>query len=435
MSHSPVAHLRRRLTTWYVVTFSAILLLLGAGLFLSIRSQFSTELDASLRLATAELERAAAIREREAGLEGAVVDAVDELHIPDRVLYLLQPDGVPIRPAAVEPWIREAARRAAADGELDMDRVTGSDRTLRLHAGRFTLPSGAHLVAVAVADKVELEDRYASLIAAFGAAALAALLLVAAAGRLLVNQATAPIERSIDQMRRFMADAAHELRTPLGVLRSRAEVALQQPRDAAGYVAALSGIESESVRLARIVDDLMTLARAESDPRSVERSRIFLDDLVLDAADAARTVACAQDIAIEIGEFEEAAVDADPHLIRQLIMILLDNAIKFAPTGSTVVVRVGRDNGVAVLTVTDGGPGIPADQLPHVFERFYRGDPARVRVAGNTTGSGLGLSIAKWIADVHGAALTLTAGTPKGIVATLRFPPADAPLPVPLSSS
>lgn len=435
MTRSPLARLRRRLTTWYILTFSAILLLLGGGLFLSIRRQFSTELDASLRLAAAELERAAAIREREAEVEGAVVDAVDELHIPDRALYLLQPDGTPVRPAEVDPWIRDAARSAATLGEVDQDHVIRTDHTLRLHAGRFKLPGGEVLVAVAVADKVELEDRYASLIAAFGAAALAALLLVAAAGRLLVDQATAPIERSIEQMRRFMADAAHELRTPLGVLRSRAEVALQQPRDAAGYVAALSRIESESVRLARIVDDLMTLARAESDPRPVERSRIFLDDIVLDAADAARTVASVHGVAIEIGEFEEAAVDADPHLIRQLIMILLDNAIKFAPTGSSVEVRVGRENGVAVLTVTDCGPGIPDDQLPHVFERFYRGDPARGRVAGNTTGSGLGLSIAKWIADVHGAALTLTVGMPAGIVATLRFPPADAPLQVPLSSS
>ncbi|MEO5826014.1 MAG: ATP-binding protein [Gemmatimonadales bacterium] len=435
MIRSPLAQLRRRLTTWYVVTFSAILLLLGTGLFLSIRRQFSTELDASLRLATAELKRAAAIREREAGLQGAVVDAIDELHIPDRALYLLQVDGSPIRPASADPWIRDAARRAAREGELDMDRATGSDRMLRLHADRFTLPSGADLVAIAVADKVELEDRYASLIAAFGAAALAALLLVAAAGRLLVGQATTPIELSIEQMRRFMADAAHELRTPLGVLRSRAEVALQQPRDTAGYVAALSRIESESVRLARIVDDLMTLARAESDPRPVERSRIFLDDIVLDAVDAVRTVASVHGIAIEIGEFEEAVVDADPHLIRQLIMILLDNAIKFAPGGSTVVVRVGRDHGAAVLTVTDHGPGIPADQLPHVFERFYRGDPARERIVGATGGSGLGLSIAKWIADVHDAKLTLVGGTPNGLIATLRCPPADALPPASLSSS
>src|SRR6185437_6804768 len=112
----------------------------------------------------------------------------------------------------------------------------------------------------AVADKVELEDRYASLIATFGAAAAAALLLVVAGGWFLVRKSTAPVERTIEHMRRFMADAAHELRTPLTVVRSRADVALQQPRSPAEYAEALRGIERESRRLGSIVDDLLILA-------------------------------------------------------------------------------------------------------------------------------------------------------------------------------
>ena len=427
MTISPLRRLRRRLTTWYLATFSAILVLLGGGLFVTIRHQFSTELDASLRQATTELERAATIREREAGLAGHVVDAVDELHIPERTLYLLQVDGQPIRPDSAEAWIRDAARTAGGSGSLDHDHEIAGERILRLHAERFTLPSGGPLVAVAVADKIELEDRYASLIAAFGAAALAALVLVAAAGSLLVGQSIAPIEQSIEQMRRFMADAAHELRTPLSVLRSRAEIALQQPRDGPSYVAALEGIDAESNRLSRIVDDLLTLARAEAGQLSVERSRIFLDDIVLDAADAARVVADRKGVTLEVGEFEEAAVDGDPHLLRQLVMILLDNAVKFTPSGGTVTVRIGREEGHPLLTVTDSGPGIPADQLPHVFERFYRGDPARPRHAGAATGAGLGLAIARWITDSHAATLTLHPGVAGGTIATARFPAGTLP--------
>src|SRR5438477_17645 len=123
------------------------------------------------------------------------------------------------------------------------------------------------LVAIVVGNNVELQDRYAALIAAFGGAGLAALLLVAAGGWLLVRKSTAPVEATIEHMRRFMADAAHELRTPLTVLRSRAEVTLQQPRDAATYVAALGGIEREAKRLGSIVEDLLILARADAGER------------------------------------------------------------------------------------------------------------------------------------------------------------------------
>jgi signal transduction histidine kinase len=427
MTDSPLRRLRRRLTTWYLATFSTILLLLGGGLFLAIRHQFATQLDASLRQATSELQRAASIREREAGLAGNVVDAVDELHIPDRTLYLLRPDGELIRPDSADAWIRDAARTAGSSGSLDRDQELPGERTLRLHAERFTLPTEGPLVAVAVADKVELEVRYASLIAAFGAATLAALVLVAAAGSVLVGQSIAPIERSIEQMQRFMADAAHELRTPLSVLRSRAEIALQQPRDGPRYVAALEGIAAESNRLARIVDDLLTLARADAGERPVERSRVFLDDIVLDAADAARVVADGTGVVLNVGEFEEAPVDGDPHLLRQLVMILLDNAVKFTPIGGTVTVRIGSVEGHALLTVTDSGPGIPAEQLPHVFERFYRGDPARPRHDGAASGSGLGLAIAHWIAVSHGAKLSLESGPGRGTTATARFPTGTLP--------
>ncbi|MEP6590218.1 MAG: ATP-binding protein [Gemmatimonadota bacterium] len=427
MSSTPLRRVRRRLTTWYLATFGAILLLLGGGLFVAIRHQFASELDLSLRDATTELERAAAIRESEAGLAGHVVDAVDELHIPDRSLFLLHLDGTPIRPERADAWIQAAGREAASQGTIDLDHEGIGERTLRLHAGRFALPTGRALVAVAVADKIELEDRYASLIAAFGAAALAALVLVAAAGSVLVGQSIGPIEQSVEQMRRFVADAAHELRTPLSVLRNRAEIALQQPRDEAGYVAALAGIEAESARLARIVDDLLTLARAESEPRAVERTRIFLDDIVLDAADAAKVVGERLGVVVTVGEFEEAPIEGDPHLVRQLVMILLDNAVKFTPAGGAVTVRVGRDGSASILRVIDAGPGIPPEQLPHVFERFYRGDPARYRSPAGTSGSGLGLSIARWIADAHGATLTLDPAEGGGTVATARFPVAAVP--------
>jgi signal transduction histidine kinase len=413
-----LVRLRIRLTIWYVATFGLIILLLGAGLFAVIRRQLSTQLDDSLHSATEELVRAARIREVEAaGARGRVIDAVDELNIPDRTLYLLDSNGNPIKPDTAGAWIRRAAQQAAKVGQIIVQRDS-ADPGLRLHALSFRLGSGRKLVAVAVADQVELEDRYADLIAAFAAVAFAALVLVAAGGFLLMRKSTAPIERSIVFMRRFMADAAHELRTPITVLRTRAEVALQQPRDAANYESALRGVEAEARRLGGIVDSLLVLARADSGERQIERERFYLDDVMIDAAGAARFVARQKGVEVTVEDFEEAAVVGDPSLVRQLIMILLDNAVKFTDRGGEVRMRVSTLQGAPTFVVEDTGIGIKHEELSRVFQRFFRGETARSR----TEGAGLGLSIASWIAQEHGAKISLTSQPGCGTKVAVVFP-------------
>ncbi len=414
----PLALLRRRLTFWYAATLSLILLLLGGGLYGVIHSQLAQQLDVSLRGATKELIRAARIREMEAvSAHGNVVDAVDELHIPDRALYLLDSVGVPVKPDAASPWIRAAAQRAALAGAVEADVDASNQHRLSLHAERFRLGSGQMLVAVAVADQVELTDRYAALIAAFGGAALAAIVLVAAGGYFLVQKSTAPAERSMAYTRRFMADAAHELRTPIAVLRTKADVALQETRTPEVYASTLRGMGLEAQRLGRVVDDLLTLARADAGERPVERERFFLDDVVLDAAMSIRTLAQAADVEMIVDEFEETAVLGDPNLVRELVVVLLDNAVKFTPAGGSVRVSVVPEP-QPTLIVEDTGRGIPSDQLQHVFERFYRGDASRPRQGG----AGLGLSIAQWVADVHDARVHLTSNAGHGTRATVSFP-------------
>jgi signal transduction histidine kinase len=352
---------------------------------------------------------------------GQVVDAVEELHIPERTLYLFDGDASPVTPANAPNWITLAARDASHGSSVQRDQDPRRGNTLRLRAERFTLANGAPMVAVAVADKVELEDRYATLIATFGAAAAAALLLVVAGGWFLVRKSTAPVELTIEHMRRFMADAAHELRTPLTVLRSRAEIALQQPRAAGEHEETLRGIELDAKRLGTIVEDLLILARADAGERPIARERVFLDDLTLDAAGAARVVAQAKGVELELEEFGEAPVDGDPTLLRQLVMILLDNAVKFTARGGSVRVRVGESSDRPTLVVEDTGVGISAEQLPHVFERFYRGDPARSRGNGSVDGAGLGLSIAKWIADAHNAEISVSSEPGAGTRVSVRF--------------
>lgn len=411
--------LRLRLTIWYVATFGLIIVLLGGGLFAVITYQLKQQLDDSLRDATLELVRAARIRELEQeSVRGRVIDAVDELNIPDRILYLLDAQGNPVKPSKVDPWIVEAARKAGKLGQVTVQNSTPNDKTLRLHAMRFKLASGQHLVAVAVADQEELEDKYADLIAAFVAIAILALILVAAGGFFLVRKSTQPIERSIVFMRRFMADAAHELRTPITILRTRAEIALQQPRDTANYVSALRGIEVESRRLGSIVESLLVLARADAGERQIEKERIFLDDIAIDAAGAAQVVARQKNVEITVDEFEEAPIEGDSSLIRQLVMIVLENAVKFTDPGGQVHVRVSMIEGAPRFSVADTGIGIKAEELGRVFQRFFRGETARSR----TEGAGLGLSIASWIAREHDASISLKSEPGQGTTVTVTFP-------------
>ena len=413
----PLARLRLGLTAWYAVTLGVILVLLGTGLFLAIRSQIGRQLDHSLEAAARALMRAAGIREIEAvAAKGEVMDAVDELHIPDRALYLLDSAGRPLKPSQVDSRILEAA--APALREPVRNDVVGGPSKLRIFAERFRTAGGTPYVAVAVGDQRETEEEYTALIMTFAVAALMALLLVIGGGYILVQKSTAPVERTMEYMRRFMADAAHELRTPLTVLRTRAEVTLQRGREPAEYIAALDAIEREAERLGRIVNDLLLLAQADAGERPIQRSRVFLDDLVLDVAGGTGLVAERRGVKLDLDGVEQATVDGDPALVRQLISIVMENAVKFTPAGGQVEVGVGAADGASWITVQDTGVGISSEQLRHIFERFYRADPAR----GRSEGAGLGLAIARWIADAHRAQIDVVSEVGRGTKISIRFP-------------
>jgi signal transduction histidine kinase len=411
-----LARLRVRLTLWYAGTLAFILLVLGAGLFFAIGTQVSRRIDQSLRGATVAIERATHDLETERAAGGAA-DAIEELDIPDRALYLFDAKGQPVSPADADSWVRDAARAALAQGIADFQRRSATRTESRLHAERFTSGSGATYVAVAVAERPNIREQYASLIGVFGIAALAALLLVALGGFLLARHSTVPVERSMEQMQRFMADAAHELRTPVTILRTRTEIALSRPRDPAGDSAEFQAIEREADRIGGIIGDLLTLARADAGERKFVRGALYLDDVVWQAVSSARALAERKGVALSVGSFEEAQTLGDAELIERLVLIVLDNAIKYTPPGGSVRVDVAAQNGKRSVVVTDTGIGIPPDQLPRVFERFYRGEGART----HAEGAGLGLPIARWIADLHGARIAVSSDS-RGTRVEIDFP-------------
>jgi signal transduction histidine kinase len=420
----PLTRLRLQLTAWYAVTFSVILFVFGLAVFTIIAHKMAEELGESLHLAVAAVRQSAAIRLSERAIEsrGHVVDALTELTIPERSLYLFDSAGGLIHPDTAQPEVGRVALAAAQAGEVDRHFKVNSDdsneRKFEAHAERFRLADGRSYVAVAVADRFELEDRYASLIVMFAAAAVAAIVLISAVGWFLARKSIEPIERNMALLRQFVADAAHELRTPVAVLRSRADVALQRERDPAAYVDVLTAVGLESERMGRIVNDLLMLARADAGERAIAPTRLYVDDVALDAVASVRVLAERGGVDLEVSVFEESAAVADPVLVRQLLVILLDNAVKFTQPGGRVWLSVRPEEGRATVTVADTGVGIASGELPRIFDRFYRGDDARRRA----DGAGLGLSIAKWITDAHGAEISLESVLGEGTRVTVRFP-------------
>lgn len=408
---------RLRLTAWYVGIFATILLFFGTAVYVAVTQQIERVLDAQLVAATHEIERAMEIREQERGLSGHAVDALEELRIPGRELFVFDEDGRSLGPGRPPPALAPLARAALRDGEAWGRPETRSDASLRVYARRI-VAGGRTYAALAVANAVEVEEQYPALMASFLLAALGALVLVAVGGAALARKSLVPVERSMEQMRRFVADASHELRTPSAVLRTRAEVALQRARTVEEYADIVEKMKGEAERLGRLVDGLLLLAAADEDRLPVRRRAVFLDDLLVQASEVARPLANAKGISLELDDFEEAPVDADPDLVRQLFLILLENAVKYTPSPGTVRAGVTADATRCRVVVRDTGPGIDPETLPHVFERFYRADPARRREGG----SGLGLAIARTIAEAHGADIALDSTVGAGTTVRVTFP-------------
>jgi heavy metal sensor kinase len=246
----------------------------------------------------------------------------------------------------------------------------------------------------------------------------------------VVNDLLDRLEQAFDQQRRFVADASHELRTPTAILRAEADVTLSRDhRSEAEYRESLLTMETAAKRLTRIVEDLFLLARADSATLAARRDPVSLDELIHDVVRGVRSIADSRGVRVSLTHAVDAPLLGDADLLGRLVMNLLDNAIKHTPKGGSIEVRMDRVDDRCTVTVTDSGEGIPADAQARVFERFFRADAARSRAEQTaTSGAGLGLSIGRRIAEMHGGALVLVESRPGRTVFRLT-------LPIPASSS
>jgi signal transduction histidine kinase len=233
----------------------------------------------------------------------------------------------------------------------------------------------------------------------------------------VVNDLLARLEDSFARQRRFMADASHELRTPTAILRTEADVTLAQDhRSEDDYRASLTVIRDAAGRLTRIVDDLFALARVDSENVTTRRDRVYVEELIDDAMRMVRPLSEARAVHVTMADAVEAPVDADADLLGRLLVNLLDNAIKHSPDGGVVEVRMQRREGLVDVGVIDQGRGIPEQDRERIFQRFVRlgadDGTASEQVGASQTGVGLGLAIARRIAEAHGGSLIVFDSTP-----------------------
>lgn len=233
-----------------------------------------------------------------------------------------------------------------------------------------------------------------------------------------LNEMLARLETTFDQMRQFSADAAHELRTPLTALRGEIEIALRRPRDPADYQALLASALEEVHRMSGLVDDLLFLARADGGAVSLPREAVDLTKVAEEAVRRAEVLAEGRGVTLRHAG-TNGSVMGDPERLLRLVLNLVDNGIKYTPSGGSVEVSVGQEGTGAVLRVRDTGIGIPPEEQDKIFRRFYRVDRARTREVG---GTGLGLCIAQSIAESHRGRITVESAPGRGSTFTVRLP-------------
>jgi heavy metal sensor kinase len=455
----PAASIRVRLTLWYVALLAVILLVFSGLLYLTLSRALREELDVTL---STEAERL--IGSMKFGSDAPQLgDAPDNLRIGTvaalydsggrRLLAYDPRQPLPVLPEALS----EAARgrqvlvtAALADGTewrvltapvidngvqvgiIQVGRpVAQVDATLRqlllllVLAVPLTLlvtSAGGLFLAGRALDPIDGITRAA---AAIGADDLSQRLNFRGSldevGRLAAtfDRMLDRLDRAFRRQRQFTADASHELRTPLTMLATQIDVALERQRTPADYEELLRSLREDAARMTQLVSELLTLARADAGQQLLTTEELDLGDLVSSVVQAMQPLALQRGVQLAERAQPHVRISGDQTRLSQLLINLVDNALRYTSRGGNVNVAIKEQAGWAELRVEDTGIGIAAEHLPHLFERFYRADPARARTDG---GSGLGLAIAQWIAQAHGGGISIESELGRGSTFTVRLP-------------
>jgi two-component system, OmpR family, sensor kinase len=456
--------IRARLTVWYVSALALALAVAGVAIYVLLARALEDRVDGNLR----SLMTIAATSLGNDLAEGQdVADAArstaTELASADQMLAIFSPDGRLLAEAGREPdlLVSLPIEGVLPNQEPLVYTATESDERddrHRIAIQRLTLqPSGVQYIVMAGNSLEAADDELASLRSVLLLVGPLMILAAAIGGWILARQSLAPVMAmadrarrisgeadggrlpianprdelgrlaqtfnelldrvgaSLSQQRQFMADASHELRTPVATARTAASVALQQQhREESDYRDTLQIIEQQAIRLSRIVEDMFLLARTDTGHVPLRKMRMYLDEVLADVARSARVLYASRHITIEVTGETGAAVVGDEALITRLFVNLLDNAVRYSPDFSTIRIELRRTPAGYEASVSDQGSGIPGHAHASVFERFFRGDPSRSRDHAPASGAGLGLPLARWIARAHGGDVVLAGSSPAG---------------------
>jgi signal transduction histidine kinase len=324
-------------------------------------------------------------------------------------------DGAAARGVSIEPGVGSIQKVVPPDAdmllsvdEVGLEAARNGQTTLRevsLNGTRVRVLSqpyesdGVRYVIQVVGDRTsEVQTLGVLLVVLIGGAVLV-LIAALGVGHVYSGRALVPIRESLRRQREFAADASHELRTPLAVVRASVDHLRRHPEQSvAASGETIDDIDEEVTRLTALVDDLLLLARTDSGGIDIERNRVDLAEAALEAVDGLTGVADSRNTRVEL-ELQPIEVTGDQARLRQLVSLLVDNALRHGPGGQLVRVRIRNAQSAAVVEVEDEGPGIRPEDLPHIFDRFYRAAEAP------SGGTGLGLAIAAWITERHGGSI------------------------------
>jgi two-component system, OmpR family, sensor kinase len=478
--------MRARLTLWYTGVLALVLILFSLVTYASLVRAAQRRTDNSLGEAANSFISTVSTEANDEGLSAAEAakEAADAFYSSDRAVIVyddqqqvIAMSGLPQSLSHINNWSsisqdREfAALLAAANSAPSYATANVSDDDLRAVVSLFEIkgrqykvlmvqPLREQAAGLALARRVfYLVNPLALLLASLGGYFLAQKSLapviamadqcerIGAAnlderlteldprnelGRLVgsFNSLLSRLQTSFQIQRRFMADASHELRTPVAIIRGESEVALSSELRTAGeYRESLAIVQDEGKRLARIVDDLFTLARADAGQYPVETSNMYLDETVGHCVRSVDSLATQRGLRLDYEtSARELFFSGDEALLQRMTLNILDNAIKYTPSGGRVRVSLERNGSSCQLAITDTGRGIPADDRVKIFERFFRADQVRSRAQErNGSGAGLGLSIARWIAELHGGKIALDNSDETGSTFVISLPLPQVP--------
>ena len=452
------ASIRVRLTGWYAVVLSLMLVVYATATFLAVRNEFLEQLDDQLHddFETAEGFLAPAPDGRVAWSEGRRHDPDDD---EDRGSDVWAANGDQIyRSGASASLPPVALATAGAQGRYES--IVADGRRWRTLTGTSLVGGRSVVLRVSRSEErvrnqlwevlsvLVLGFPFVVVLAGLGGYVLARRALtpidqLASAARRItaerlherlsvpnqhdeigrlaavINETFARLESSFDQLRRFTADASHELRTPLAVIRGIGENGLGETRTPAQYKEAIGSMLEEVDRLTNLVDTLLRLSYGDAGTVRLRRASLDLGQLTRDVVASLGVLAEERHQVLSLQIVDGVRINADQLVLREAITNVVDNAIKYSPQASTIDVRVGTDGSRAVLTVADQGPGIAPEHRDRIFDRFFRLDEGRSRDEG---GAGLGLAIAKWAVGASGGHITVEGGPQSGALFRITLP-------------